>query len=123
MEFDNSRPIWLQLVDELSRRIVTGVWAPGAKVDSVREIAAEFGVNPNTAQRALTRLDETGLTTTARTSGRFVTTNPAQVAAQRTRQAEELADATVDALRNLGLSRDEALALLRTRWTDTKEES
>jgi DNA-binding transcriptional regulator YhcF (GntR family) len=123
VEFDNSRPIWLQLVDELSRRIVTGTWAPGAKVDSVRELAAEFGVNPNTVQRALARLDESGLTTTARTSGRFVTADPSRVDAQRTRQARQLTDALVSALRDLGLSRDEALTLLQTRWAETEKEA
>jgi len=116
MNFDESRPIWLQLVDEFSRRIATGGWAPGARVDSVRDLATELGVNPNTVQRALNQLDELGLTTTERTVGRFVTTDPAAVIDHRTRQAAQLVDDLVENLRGLGLSHDEALALLRNRW-------
>jgi DNA-binding transcriptional regulator YhcF (GntR family) len=116
MDFDEDRPIWLQLVDEFSRRIATGVWAPGARVDSVRDLASEFGVNPNTVQRALTHLDESGLTTTERTIGRFVTTDAAQVGIHRTRQAEALVDDLVTALRGLGLTQDETMSLVQTRW-------
>ena len=116
MDFDESRPIWLQLVDEFSRRIATGEWAPGGKVDSVRDLASEFGVNPNTVQRALTHLDESGLTTTERTVGRFVTTDQARVGAHRERQADQLADDLIAGLQGLGLSENDALALLRTRW-------
>ena len=116
MDFDEDRPIWLQLVDELSRRIAAGVWASGARVGSVRELACEFGVNPNTVQRALTHLDETGLTTTERTIGRFVTTDPSRVSLHRTRQATRLVDDLAAALRGLGLTRDEAATLLQARW-------
>jgi len=117
MRFDDSRPIWLQLVDELSRRIAAGEWAPGDRVDSVRDLAAQFGVNPNTVQRALTSLDEAGLTTTERTAGRFVTTDPALIAQHRTRQATQLVDQVAEALQGLGLDAGQAVDLLRTRWT------
>ena len=123
MDFDEGRPIWLQLVDEFSRRIAAGVWTPGARVGSVRDLACEFGVNPNTVQRALNQLDEAGLTTTERTVGRFVTVDPARVSLHRTRQAEQLIDDLVAALRGLGLSQDEAEAMLRRRWTTRQEES
>jgi DNA-binding transcriptional regulator YhcF (GntR family) len=116
MDFDQDRPIWVQLVDEFSRRIASGVWTPGSRVGSVRDLALEFGVNPNTVQRALAQLDESGLTTTERTVGRFVTTDPVRVGLHRTRQAERLIDELADALRGLGLDRDEATALLRSRW-------
>jgi len=116
MDFDEDRPIWLQLVDEFSGRIASGTWTPGARVDSVRDLAAEFGVNPNTVQRALTHLDELGLTTTERTVGRFVTTDPSHVDVMRTQAAIRVVDDLITALRGLGLSRDEATALVTTRW-------
>jgi len=118
MDFDEGRPIWLQLVDEFSRRIAAGQWAPGGKVGSVRDLASEFGVNPNTVQRALNQLDESGLTTTERTVGRFVTTDPARVAVHRTRQAEQLVDDLIAALTGIGLGRNEATTLLQTRWNE-----
>ena len=62
MQIDDSRPIWVQLVAEFRLRIVSGQWAPGSKIPSVRELASSAGVNPNTVQRALAALDRTGLT-------------------------------------------------------------
>jgi len=123
MNFDESRPIWLQLADEFSRRIATGIWAPGARVGSVRELAAEFGVNPNTVQRALTALDASGLTTTDRTVGRFVTSDPSAVGQRRAQAATELVDGLVAGLKGLGIGQDAAASLLHTRWNANKEES
>ncbi|MCL2317406.1 MAG: GntR family transcriptional regulator [Actinomycetia bacterium] len=123
MDFDEDKPIWLQLVEEFSRRIASGSWAPGAKVGSVRELAAEFGVNPNTVQRALTHLDESGLTTTERTVGRFVTSDPSHVDAMRSQAATRFVDDLVAALRGLGLTYAEAATLLIDRWDHQQEES
>ena len=52
-ELQSSRPIWLQLAEQLGRRIVTGAYPPGSRFPTVRDLAAEAGVNPNTMQRAL----------------------------------------------------------------------
>ena len=52
MQFDSAQPIWLQLVDEFSRRIAAGEWRAGARISPVRELASELTVNPNTVQRA-----------------------------------------------------------------------
>ena len=72
MEFESNRPIYLQIVDEIKGRIVSGSYEPGAKLPSVRDFAAELSVNPNTMQRALAQLESEGLIYTERTSGRFV---------------------------------------------------
>mgnify|MGYP001578707251 CR=1 FL=1 len=61
MEFDPGQPIWLQLVREFTRRIATGAWPAGERVPSVRDLASELGVNPNTVQRALAELERTRL--------------------------------------------------------------
>ena len=52
-KLNDDRPIWLQLAEQMTRRIITGVYPPGSKLPPVRELAAEAGVNPNTMQRAL----------------------------------------------------------------------
>lgn len=72
MEFESNRPIYLQIVDEIKSRIVSGSYEPGEKLPSVRDFAAELSVNPNTMQRALAQLESEGLIYTERTSGRFV---------------------------------------------------
>ncbi|WP_311245995.1 GntR family transcriptional regulator [Microbacterium sp. WCS2018Hpa-23] len=116
MQIDDSRPIWAQLVDEFRRRIVTGEWAPGAKVPSVRELALDLGVNPNTVQKALGEIDRLGLTATERTAGRFVTSDEGAVAGGRAALAEATADRFAAEARGIGMTLAEAADLLAQRW-------
>ena len=73
--FRNDQPIYSQLTQRLTEAIVSGIYAPGEKLPSVRELAVEAGVNPNTVQRALAELERDGLVFSQRTTGRFVTEN------------------------------------------------
>ena len=59
--FDMSRPIYAQIVERLKAKILAGVYPPGGHLDSVRDMAAAAGVNPNTMQRALADLERQGL--------------------------------------------------------------
>ena len=118
MQVDDTRPIWIQLVDAFRHRIVSGQWAPGSKIPSVRELASGAGVNPNTVQRALAELDRTGLTSAERTAGRFVTADAAVLDAVRRELATGATDAYIVALTGLGMSLDGATRLLAERWTD-----
>lgn len=123
MKIDDSRPIWAQLVDEFRRRIVAGEWASGAKVPSVRELALELGVNPNTVQKALGEIDRLGLTATERTAGRFVTADEGAVAGGRTALAEATADRFVVEARGIGMTLAEAADLLSRRWAQHEHAS
>lgn len=116
MDFDPGQPIWLQLVREFTRRIATGDWPAGHRVPSVRDLAAELGVNPNTVQRALAELDRTRLAVAERTAGRFVTTDTALIATAQLGSAQAAADAYVAQARGLRLDQDAALALVARRW-------
>ena len=88
-QLDKDRPIYIQLVEELQSRIVSGRYPPGSKVASVRDLAAEAAVNPNTMQRALAELEQNGLLRAERTSGRFVTEDAALIASVRKELARE----------------------------------
>lgn len=123
MDFDDARPIWLQLIDEFRRRIAVGEWASGTRIPSVRELAVELGVNPNTVQRALVELDRLGLTASERTAGRFVTTGERAVNAVRSELAAEVTDAYIAQLRGLAMTLNEAAAVLQQRWHYPKEET
>lgn len=70
---DSNRPIYVQLAEQVQRDIISGLYQPGAKLPSVRELAAQAKVNPNTMQKALTELERSGLVYSQRTSGRFIT--------------------------------------------------
>ena len=74
-KFDSSAPIYSQLVRHIQEAIVSGEFTPGDRLPSVRDMAMEAGVNPNTMQRALTELERDGLVYSQRTAGRFVTEN------------------------------------------------
>ncbi len=116
MQFDTSSPIWVQLVEEFSRRIVTGDWAAGTKMPGVRELAADLGVNPNTAQRALAELERLDLCRSERATGRFVTSDEERIDEVRADLATDAADSYVRRVRGLGMTRDSARALLEKRW-------
>ncbi|MBQ7199990.1 MAG: GntR family transcriptional regulator, partial [Eubacterium sp.] len=72
-DLSGERPIYIQLVERISRQIASGAYKPGDKFPSVRELALEAAVNPNTMQRAMAALEADGLLITSRTSGRTVT--------------------------------------------------
>lgn len=116
MEFDSARPIWLQLVDEFARRIAVGEWSSGRRIPSVRELAVDLGVNPNTVQRSLAELDRLGLTASDRTSGRFVVARHDAISAARDERAAAATDALITELKGLDIGRDEASRLLAERW-------
>ena len=70
---DNNTPIYLQIADKIKLGIIAGRYPPGSKIDSVRDFAEQTGVNPNTMQRALSKLESEGLLLTNRTTGKYVT--------------------------------------------------
>lgn len=121
MDFDPSTPIWLQLVDEFTRLIVTGRWPAGARISGVRDLAGQFLVNPNTVQRALAELERQGLTRSERTTGRFVTDDTAAIDEARLELAAEAADDFARRAHGLGMSLTAARDLLGRRWSATSE--
>ena len=112
-KLSDDRPIWLQLSQQMARRIVTGVYPPGSRLPSVRELAAEAGVNPNTMQRAMAQLDQDGLTRADRTAGRLVTQDTSILDSARRAEAGVIVNQYFDAMAELGFSRREAVELLR----------
>ena len=71
--FNNDKPIYLQLLENIRIEIVSGILKPGDRLLSVRELALKMKVNPNTLQKALAELENEGLIYTERTNGKFVT--------------------------------------------------
>jgi DNA-binding transcriptional regulator YhcF (GntR family) len=106
----DDRPIWLQLSEQLERRIITGVYPPGSRLPTVRELAAEAGVNPNTMQRALAQLEHTGLARADRTAGRLVTQDTAILDKARAAAAEGVIAQYFQAMAQLGYSKEAAAA-------------
>lgn len=114
-ELRNDRPIWLQLVEMLTRRIVSAHYPAGTRMPSVRELAAEFGVNPNTMQRALSAMEESGLVEAQRSSGRFVTRDTARIAQKREALAQSELEIFLERMAQLGYDRAETIRLLNVK--------
>lgn len=112
-KLDDGRPIWPQLSQQLARRIIAGIYPPGSRLPSVRELAAEAGVNPNTMQRALAQLEQEGLARADRTAGRLVTQDAAALGGARLREARAVVQGYFEAMSALGYSRERAVELLK----------
>lgn len=106
------RQIWMQLTEVLTQRVVSGQYPPGIRIPSVRDLAAEAGVNPNTMQRALAAMEEEGLLTSQRNTGRYVTQDTDQIAATRNRLAERELALFREKMKQLGYSGQEITQLL-----------
>ena len=118
-QFDASRPIYAQLVERLKARILAGTYPPGGHLDSVRDLAAAAGVNPNTMQRALAQLEAEGLVRTERTSGRFVTEDTDLIEQLRASAARNIAADFLEKMRSIGYTPQQAAELLRS-WNETE---
>ena len=111
-QFSSNRPIYSQIVDEIELRILNGTYEMGMRLPSVRDLAVLAAVNPNTMQRALAELEEMGLVSTQRNTGRTVTTDDSAVSRARDTKASLLAETFLMQMKALGLSRKEVLERL-----------
>lgn len=103
----NDRPIYLQLIEHIKLQILSGTYNPGDAFPSVRELAADAAVNPNTMQKALAALEQEGLLIGSRTSGRSVTTDQSLIRDMRDILAEQFYESFHQQLLYLGYSEEE----------------
>lgn len=114
-ELDNDRPIYAQLVDRIQMQIVSGQYLPGGKLPSVRDLAAEAAVNPNTMQKAFAELERSGLIVTQRTNGRNVTDNEQLIKDIKAGLAKEQVDNFFARMKELGFAETETVELLNAK--------
>ena len=117
-KFRSDLPIYAQIVEQFRQSIVSGKLSPGQRLESVRDLSMEAGVNPNTMQRALQELEREGLVYTQRTAGRFVSEDAAVIERGKRAMAMEKIREFLSAMNSLGYSREEILSLL----SEEKEE-
>lgn len=116
----SDQPIYSQLVAQMKLGIVSGAYKPGERLISVRDMAAEAGVNPNTMQRALQELEREGVVYTMRTAGRFVTEDGTMIEALKKKLASEQIDSFLGAMEKLGYAPEETIGLIRQRGQEEK---
>ncbi|MEA4814080.1 MAG: GntR family transcriptional regulator [Oscillospiraceae bacterium] len=117
---DSGLPIYSQLIEQLQCRIVSGTYAPGSRLASVRDLANEASVNPNTMQRAMTELERLGLIYTERTNGRYITENKELIAMTKKKIALEKIGSFIDQMRELGYKKEEMLELMEEASREVK---
>lgn len=111
-ELKNDRPIYLQLMEHINYSIISGEYGPGTKLPSVRDLATEASVNPNTMQKALSELERGGLIFTNRTSGRFITEDTKMIETMRFHLAKQQLQIFLEQLKKLGFSEEETKSFL-----------
>ena len=114
-KFRSDLPIYTQLVEQIKLGIVSGSLLPGERLMSVRDMATEAGVNPNTMQRALQELERDGMVYSQRTAGRFVTENMQVIEREKKKLAEEQIRSFLEAMKKLGYRQEEIPALLKEK--------
>lgn len=109
---NSSRPIYLQIIERVQMDIITGRYQPGDKLPSVRDLAQEAAVNPNTMQKALSELERSGLIYSQRTSGRFITEDKELIHQMKKELAAAEVSAFVAHMKQLGITPEEIRQLL-----------
>lgn len=109
---DSDRPIFQQIIERIQIEILSGRYAPGNKLPSVRDLALEAAVNPNTMQRALAELERMGLVYTQRTSGRFITEDGRMIERLKEEKAREAIGTFLARMNQIGYSRQDAIDAL-----------
>ncbi len=109
---DSDRPIFIQIIEKIQMDIISGLYRPGDKLPSVRELAQEASVNPNTMQKALSELERTGLVYSQRTSGRYITEDTTMIDNLKSQLAKELITEFLDNMHKLGIPQEETMSLI-----------
>ena len=110
--FDRDKPIYKQIVDQIRIEIITESYKIGDKIPSVRDLAIKMKVNPNTINRALLELEETGLIATKRTSGKFVTDDKMKIESEKELLAKEIIEKFINDVNKINMNKKDVLRLL-----------
>ena len=114
-EFSNDIPIYMQIMDIIKCKIISGEYKPADKVDAVRILAGKAAVNPNTMQKALLELEKEGLLNTNRTKGRYVTEDVEVISNLKEKMVLEHWDKLISQLLGLGLKNAEIETFIRKK--------
>lgn len=114
-KFEENKPIYIQLVKQFKLDIISGHYKLGEKIPSIRELALEINVNPNTIQRSLIELEDEGLIHTKRTSGKYVTRDYKIIEKIKKELAEEQLTNFITEMEKLGFDTPKSIELLKER--------
>lgn len=110
---DSSKPIYTQIIEKIQMDILSGKYQPGARLPSVRDLAADAGVNPNTMQKALAELERSNLVHSARTSGRFITEDTVMIDKMRENLAKAQIQEFFEKMKQMGFSQEKTILFMQ----------
>lgn len=112
MQFDNSTPIYLQVIADIKKDIVNKAMLPGDKMLAGRDLALKYKINPNTAARVYQMLEGEGICYTKRGLGTFVSEDAKMIEKMKKEMAKDLVEKFLTNMRELGFSEKEILKLI-----------
>ena len=112
-KLNQDRPVYVQLIERITTDIIAGIYLPGSKLPSVRDLAQTAGVNPNTMQIALSEMERTNLVYSQRTSGRFITEDLSMIDSLKTELASEQVKEFLEKMEKIGLSKEDIIGLIQ----------
>ena len=115
IEFDNFRPIYIQIIEEIKLKIISGQYECGQQLPAVRALALDYKVNPNTVQRSYSLLEEEGLVYSDSTNGRFVTTNKKLIEKLKEKIAKEKIELFITNMNDLGIDKNIIINYLQSK--------
>ena len=110
--FQSSKPIYMQIADKICQQIIRNDLHPGDKLPSVREMAIQTGVNPNTIQRTYSELERMEIVETKRGQGTFVVKNDQMIGEIKQEWQSEIISTFVNSLKELGFTKEEIIKSL-----------
>lgn len=112
-KFSGDRPVYLQIAERIEKAVLSGVYPPGDQIPSVRQLALEAAVNPNTVQHAFTELENQGIILSRGTQGRYVTEDTQTIEACRMEMAQQYVRVFLKDIEQLGISQEQALTMIK----------
>ncbi len=112
-KFSPDRPVYVQVSERMRNLIISGQYPPGGQIPSVRQIALDAAVNPNTVQRAVAELESEGLIVSHGTVGNFVTDDEGTISLCKKSRARALVDEFIKSAAELSISKEELIEMIK----------
>lgn len=111
--FSSDRPVYLQIADRIKKSVLSGEYLPGEQIPTVRQLALDAAVNPNTVQRAFFVLEDEGIILSRGTLGRFVTEDASSIEICRTQMAQQLLSGFLSDMEQLSISKETIITMIK----------
>ncbi len=111
--FSSDKPVYLQIAERIRRSVLAGSYPAGSQIPTVRQLALEAAVNPNTVQHALAELESEGIIIAKGTIGRYVTEDRQVLENCRKRLAEELVHGFIESMAQLSISEEQVIEMIK----------